>query len=818
MSRLLGRNALHLTVLSAFAFAQPLFDLLGKTPEFFVVRGSRAVDVIVFALVVVLAPPAILLGVEALVGLASRKAARVVQLVFVGALAAVVALQIVRDHASSAAPVFALSALAGAAFAALYARTRAVPMFLTVLLPAPILFFTLFLFRAPVVELEGTAKALSIPEPRRDPPVVLVVLDEFPVMSIMGPDHRVDAVRFPHFAQLARASTWYRNATSVHEHTTEAVPAVLTGQLPKTDQLPLAHDHPDNLFTLLGKRYRMDVHESVTQLCPEKLCAKQHEPFGERMRSLADDLEVVYGHLVLPKTLERKLPSVTETWRGFGDKSHGDGQLESTPIVKNVDQVDAAVGRQMWQDQRYVWDQWVAGIAPSERPTLYALHALLPHYPWRFLPSGKQYGNSLGMEGLDNDRWVDDPWVVEQGWQRHLFQVGFTDGLIGELIAQLKRERIWNDALVIVTADHGCSFIPGEHRRGITPGNIQDIASVPLFVKYPRQTSGKIDDRYARTIDVVPTIADVLGIRLPYHVDGTSLRRVRSTADVSVMSRKGVIVRAPEAEIARRKYETLARQLRLFGSGDWRRAYDVGPHHELLGHAAPTNAPLSDDSVSVDGEALLRDVDASSQLSPGHVTGRASRGPLDLAIAVNGKIAAVTQTYPVDGEQHFGAFVPDSAFRPTGNRVEVFAVRDGKLERLRGGVSAETWTLRRNQLRAGSRVVPLRPGKLDGVVEDWFNERESIRFGGWAADTKRGRLADAVLVFSGGRFVYSGTTTVGRRRIPFAGKGPNDIVRLGFVFDLPRSVVGNGPLRFFAVRDGEASELRYVKDFPWRPR
>ena len=111
-----------------------------------------------------------------------------------------------------------------------------------------------------------------------------------------------------------------------------------------------------------------------------------------------------------------------------------------------------------------------------------------------------------------------------------------------------------------------------------------------------------------------------------------------------------------------------------------------------------------------------------------------------------------------------------------------------------------------------------RPNRLDGLVEDWFYERESIRFGGWAADTKRGKLADAVLVFSHGRFVYSGTTTVGRRRIPFAGKGPRDIVRLGFVFDLPRSVVGNGPLRFFAVRDGVATELRYVKDFPWRAR
>ena len=58
MKRELGRNALHLAVLSSFAIAEPLLDLLGRTPEFFVVRGSTAGDVIFFALVLTFAPAA----------------------------------------------------------------------------------------------------------------------------------------------------------------------------------------------------------------------------------------------------------------------------------------------------------------------------------------------------------------------------------------------------------------------------------------------------------------------------------------------------------------------------------------------------------------------------------------------------------------------------------------------------------------------------------------------------------------------------------------------------------------------------------------
>ena len=52
----------HLAVLSAFALAQPLFDLLSDNPEFFAARGSTGGEIIVFALLLVLAPPALLLA------------------------------------------------------------------------------------------------------------------------------------------------------------------------------------------------------------------------------------------------------------------------------------------------------------------------------------------------------------------------------------------------------------------------------------------------------------------------------------------------------------------------------------------------------------------------------------------------------------------------------------------------------------------------------------------------------------------------------------------------------------------------------------
>jgi hypothetical protein len=57
-------------------------------------------------------------------------------------------------------------------------------------------------------------------------------------------------------------------------------------------------------------------------------------------------------------------------------------------------------------------------------------------------------------------------------------------------------------------------------------------------------------------------------------------------------------------------------------------------------------------------------------------------------VAVNGRIEAVSWTYPFTGKARFSALVPDTAFRTGANQVQVFAVqgsgRSASLLRLGG--------------------------------------------------------------------------------------------------------------------------------------
>ena len=106
---------------------------------------------------------------------------------------------------------------------------------------------------------------------------------------------------------------------------------------------------------------------------------------------------------------------------------------------------------------------------------------------------------------------------------RHLLQVGYTDHLVGELLERLKRTGLLERALIVVTADHGYSFRVGvDSRRFLSEDNVEEIAPVPLFVKAPGQMDGRKDDSLVANLDMVATVADLLGTTVGYPQDGRS--------------------------------------------------------------------------------------------------------------------------------------------------------------------------------------------------------------------------------------------------------------------------------------------------------
>ena len=93
----------------------------------------------------------------------------------------------------------------------------------------------------------------TTPADARRPPVVLVVFDAFPSVSLLDSHGRIDRSRYPTFARLADGSTWFPYSTTTVDETGRAFRSLLTGRTQWRFAKPTYAEHPKNLFTALGR-------------------------------------------------------------------------------------------------------------------------------------------------------------------------------------------------------------------------------------------------------------------------------------------------------------------------------------------------------------------------------------------------------------------------------------------------------------------------------------------------------------------------------------------------------------------------------------
>jgi arylsulfatase A-like enzyme len=107
--------------------------------------------------------------------------------------------------------------------------------------------------------------------------------------------------------------------------------------------------------------------------------------------------------------------------------------------------------------------------------------------------------------------------------------VAYEDFSFGQLIQWLKSRGIYDNAMIIVTGDHGEAL--GEHGNlghGLSVHGYE--LNVPLLIKYPHQTAGAVVRAPASHVDLLPTVMDTLGYEIPGGLQGRSLRRPEDLA------------------------------------------------------------------------------------------------------------------------------------------------------------------------------------------------------------------------------------------------------------------------------------------------
>jgi hypothetical protein len=774
--------------LSAVAFVAPLLDIYGKNPEVFVANRASEVEIAAFALVVALSVPALSWGALAIAGAVGGRAPDLVYTVLVGFLALatgfVVSRQSLPDNTMGA---LVAAVVIGALVFWLMRAIDLVFVFAAIAVPVLLVMFLASSASARLIweEPEVVEGGVTVEAPHH---IVMLQLDEMPLASIMNTDGSINESLFPNFARLAAEGTWYRNALSDSIATTQSVPAILTGLRGEEGQGPSFVDHPDNLFTLLADTYEMHVIEWVAELCPEETCPDYAGRAPARFSNLVKDLGVVYGHLTLPGTVRERLPSIDNAWKGFlGQEDAPAGtavEIEGMPVPGDGERED--------------WIDWVQrlinGIDDDTAPTLSYAHLKAPHVPWVTNPSGTHYERPeeyTEVDGVEGDgRWGPRPEPALVGFQRHLYQVGFLDRLLGRMLDHLVDTGTWDETMFIVVADHGASFVPGEHRRWPYEDNRDDLYRVPLFVKYPEQVEGETVDLPAFGIDLLPTIVDVLGVETAWSFDGVSLlgldeerphepRRWCCNGTGVSTDLDGLLAQVE------RNHQWVPDQ------GSWVGVAGIGPRGSLVGTATTELDIVPDEEFrwSLHLGDDLDEVDRESGMVQTLLTGRLEASSIsdsdEILIVINDVVAGVA--YLARDTATGGTItglVAEELVRDGANDVDIL-IPDGNGAWLAGvndDVSLELVAEDGHVIELG--VEGSRRIQVDSVVPT----DNGWELSGWAADVSQKLTPDTFYVFVGDRLLASGPPNADNRNVVrwFASE---DLLRSGFRFEVEGNAV-----------------------------
>ncbi len=169
-----------------------------------------------------------------------------------------------------------------------------------------------------------------------------------------------------------------------------------------------------------------------------------------------------------------------------------------------------------------------------EAPFFLFIHYLEPHVPYRlprawrntFLTMGS-YSKAVKVN-QDRVRYLENTVPMSErdfGILRDLYdsEIAYLDSVIAQVVRWLREAGQLDDTILIVTSDHGENL--GEHNlMGHGLCLYESLIWVPLLVRYPRALpTGVGAGEQVQTLDIFPTVLDLVGIPVGESVQGTSL-------------------------------------------------------------------------------------------------------------------------------------------------------------------------------------------------------------------------------------------------------------------------------------------------------
>lgn len=155
---------------------------------------------------------------------------------------------------------------------------------------------------------------------------------------------------------------------------------------------------------------------------------------------------------------------------------------------------------------------------PADAPFFLFTHFMDPHDP--FMEPESRVGG-YGRKRLGND--IDPELYLDKMRRAYIGEIEFLDKSLGELFAGLKERGLYDNTLIVITADHGEEF--HEHGGWWHGQTLYDEQThIPYIVKLPGNArAGEVNTHLARNLDLAPTFLHFAGLEKGAMMQGQSL-------------------------------------------------------------------------------------------------------------------------------------------------------------------------------------------------------------------------------------------------------------------------------------------------------
>ena len=208
------------------------------------------------------------------------------------------------------------------------------------------------------------------------------------------------------------------------------------------------------------------------------------------------------------------------------------GHGEATDVLLSLTPESTEWPEGISERDEHVLDLWRGAVlARPAGGTLRLVAVESPHYPYNwaadFTPPFADFAKSSWFPLHPN------PHDIEQVKHRYWNSLAWVDGLLAKYIGFLQAQGRYDDAMIIVTGDHGEEM----QEHGVwfhTSGLTIEETAVPVVVKWPKSLGRGQPVAQASHLDLMPSILDALGCP-PAEWNGLAGHSLRQPGEPSVL-------------------------------------------------------------------------------------------------------------------------------------------------------------------------------------------------------------------------------------------------------------------------------------------